>query len=527
MNTVVTSPSLFAQVSHNASTFWRWWTGELSAMVPGRLRMWFAGDSSVVDVAVDAAETGSSLVLVKPESTGLRELKRVVIDSREPARMRGQVDDLLRGYGRDVRLVLAPATVLRKRWSLPLATEENLTDVVGFDMDRQTPFTAAQVYFGARIVNRDVVREKIDVEVAVIPRAAIDGWINDLRASGVSVHSMVSADDLAKSATPIDLLPANVKSEKRWSMMQRLNVGLLAAAFLVALAAVVLPIWQKREVVKEMLPLAVKASSEYATTQRVSEEYTKLANEYNFMLAKKHGSYPVVHMLEELSKAFPDTTWLRSFELKSQAKVRTLELAGEAASVSKVIETLEKTPMFQNTQQRTQTMRGAGNLEQFQLVSELKARPLPEALTTEQAAKAAVPPSMDSAATPNPAAPNLVTPAAAPLKAPNAVPTAAVTAPAAAPAAATTMTAPNPASAAKSGVPMSHTPVMPHLLPPQAYTPQTAPATPPQGMPTPPATVPMPPPNLPAPGAVPLPPGGNAPAAAPAPSMPLAKAKSV
>jgi general secretion pathway protein L len=492
-------------------------------MVPGRLRMWFAGDSSVVDVAVDAADSGASLVLVKPESTGLRELKRVVIDSREPARMRGQVDDLLRGYGRDVRLVLAPATVLRKRWSLPLATEENLTDVVGFDMDRQTPFTAAQVYFGARIVNRDVVREKIDVEVAVIPRTAIDGWINDLRASGVSVHSMVSADDLAKPAAPIDLLPANVKSEKRWSMMQRLNVGLLAAAFLVALAAVVLPIWQKREVVKEMLPLAVKASGEYATTQRVSEEYTKLAGEYNFMLAKKHGSYPVVHMLEELSKAFPDTTWLRSFELKSQAKVKTLELAGEAPSVSKVIETLEKTPMFQNTQQRTQTMRGAGNLEQFQLVSELKARPLPEALTTEQAAKAPVPPSMDLTATPNPAAPNLVTPSVAPMKAPNAVsptvPTAAVTAPAPAPTAAA---APNPASARKGGTLTPLTQPVPQA-PAQLSTPLLPlPSAPSVVAPAPALSVPATPQSAPGPPPYPLP-GTNS--NAPAPAMPAGKAK--
>jgi general secretion pathway protein L len=493
MNTVVTSPSFFAQVGHNASTFWRWWTSELSAMVPGRLRMWFAGDSSVVDVAVDAAESGSSLVLVKPESTGLRELKRVVIDSREPARMRGQVDDLLRGYGRDVRLVLAPATVLRKRWSLPLATEENLTDVVGFDMDRQTPFTAAQVYFGARIANRDVVREKIDVEVAVIPRAAIDGWINDLRASGVSVHSMVSADDLGKTSPPIDLLPSTAKPLQRWSAMQRLNVGLLIVVLLLALAAVVLPIWQKREAVRDLMPIAAKANGEFAVTQRVTAEYTKLASEYNFMLAKKHGTFPVIQILEDLSKAFPDTTWLQTFELKTQPKVRTVELTGEAASVSKVIETLEQTPMFQKTEQRTQTMRGTGSAERFHLASELKPRALPEALTTEAAAAAlaAAAASNNSVQQPTPpgfasTSPNASTP----------TPTASVTVPnglvlpappASTPASGTTVpksaspphspavtqppaaqAAPTPAAAPISGVPPA--PAAPVATPPKAKT---------------------------------------------------------
>lgn len=405
-------------------------------MVPDRLRMWFAGDSSVVDVAIDVGEQGASLVLVKPEGGGtrdaaLRELKRVAIDSREPARLRARIDELLKGYGRDVRLVLSPATVLRKRWSLPLATEEHLTDVVGFDMDRQTPFAAAQVYYGARVANRDPVREKIDVEVAVIPRSAIDGWLNDLRAAGLSVHGMVSADDVTAAHASINMLPLTAKPEKRWSAMQRLNVGLLMAASLLALAAVVLPIWQKREIVKELMPLATKAGSEYAVTQRVTAEYGKLANEYNFMLAKKHGTYPVVQIVEDLSKAFPDSTWLQTFELKTQPKVKSVELTGEAASVSKVIETLEQTPMFQNTQQRTQTMRGTGSAERFHLASDLKPRPLPEALTTESAAaaltKAAgpnvlgpIPPS--DGGSPVPASSSASTPATASVTVPGAPP---------------------------------------------------------------------------------------------------------
>jgi general secretion pathway protein L len=393
MTASATTPSFLGQIGHRTSTLWHWWVGELSSAVPSRLRTWFSANTAVVDVAIDVDHSSEanipSLVLIKPDSAELRELKRVAVDLHEPTRLRAQVDELLKGYGRDARLIISPAMVLRKRWSLPLATEENLQAVIGFDMDRQTPFVASQVYYGARVTHRDPVREKIDVEVAAVPRTAIDGWLNDLRAAGLSIQSMVAADDLGKIYAPIELMPANAKPERRWSMVQRLNLVLFLGALALALAAVVLPIWQKRQSVIELMPVAAKANSEFAVTQKISSEYSKLAGEYNFILGKKHGTFPITQIFEDLTKAFPDNTWLKSFELKTQPKVKSVEITGDAPSVVKIIETLEQTSMFQNMTQKTQTTRGAGNLEQFNLLAELKARPLPEALTLEAETAAA------------------------------------------------------------------------------------------------------------------------------------------
>jgi general secretion pathway protein L len=293
MTASATTPSFLGQIGHRTSTLWHWWVGELSSAVPSRLRTWFSANTAVVDVAIDVDHSSEanipSLVLIKPDSAELRELKRVAVDLHEPTRLRAQVDELLKGYGRDARLIISPAMVLRKRWSLPLATEENLQAVIGFDMDRQTPFVASQVYYGARVTHRDPVREKIDVEVAAVPRTAIDGWLNDLRAAGLSIQSMVAADDLGKIYAPIELMPANAKPERRWSMVQRLNLVLFLGALALALAAVVLPIWQKRQSVIELMPVAAKANSEFAVTQKISSEYSKLAGEYNFILGFNQG----------------------------------------------------------------------------------------------------------------------------------------------------------------------------------------------------------------------------------------------
>ncbi len=484
MTASATSSSFFGQLGQRISSAWGWWTGELSAAMPSKLRTWFSANIAVVDIAVDAGAGAPALVLIKPESAELKELKRVIVDSRELGRLRTQVDELLRGHGRDARLVLAPSTVLRKRWSLPLATEENLQAVIGFDMDRQTPFSADQVYYGARVINRDVVREKIEVEVAVVPRNTIDAWLADLRAAGVSVQSMVAADDLGKVYAPIELMPAHAKPERRWSWIQRLNLALLLCALALALAAVVLPIWQKRQSVIDIMPLAAKANAEYAVTQRISGEYTKLASEYNFILGKKHGTFPVTQIVEDLTKAFPDNTWLKTLEIKTQPKLRSVEITGDAPSVSKIIETLDQTAMFQNTQQKTQTQRGVGNLEQFNVTAELKARPLPEALTLDAAGNA----NAATAATTNAA----TTPAANPTAgapAAGVASTATVTAPSTLPPGAPSKAANNPAT----GAPKVTT--APNAVPGSAPAP-LLPGQPPQqkaaavpGMPMPPGGV--------------------------------------
>ncbi len=376
------SVPMLVSVNRRISAFWSWWTGDLSALVPKRLAMAFAGDASLADIAIDQ----NALVHVKASGATLQELKRVPIDPANPLSSRVAVEELVKRCGREVRIVVPSGDVLRKKISLPIATEENLLDVVGFEMDRHTPFTRDQVYYGTRIVTRDPVRERINVILAAIPRVALEPALSQLRAAGVSVHSIVVSDEVTGAAAPIELLPKSAEPTRRWSAMQRLNVALIAGGVLLALAAVVLPIWQKREQVKELIPLSAKAGADFKVTQRVSDEYTRLANEYNFIVGKKHAHYPAVMLLDEITKISPDTTWIQSFELKTLPKTRELQLTGEATSVSKVIESLEQTAFLHGTVQRQQSRQGSRpNIEFFTLASEVKPRPLPEKILPDAA----------------------------------------------------------------------------------------------------------------------------------------------
>src|SRR3546814_19674360 len=86
----------------------------------------------------------------------------------------------LRGVDREdlrLALLLPSATVLRRPLALPLAARDNLLQVVAFEMDRQTPFTAAQVYYTVRELATPAPPGRFNVELVAVPRGTPDPQI--------------------------------------------------------------------------------------------------------------------------------------------------------------------------------------------------------------------------------------------------------------------------------------------------------------------------------------------------------------
>ena len=368
--------------------FWRWWTAELRAMLPTSMARWIDGDAVAINVMVD--ERGLTILNTRTGSGKPQVAERVPIDALTS-------NPLLRGLisaGLDrVRLVLTPDQAMVKSITLPIATEENLREVVGFELDRHTPFTPDQAYYDAQIVRRDTQQEKIVVTLVVASRGEVASLLDTLTRAGLTCASVGIDDTAAENAAAVDLQPLDDKPPRRLSRIHQINIGLLVLAALLALVAIILPIWQKREIVKELIPQAEKSGAEFLISERVYSEYTKLAAEYNFMASRKHAAYPVVTVLEELARTFPDTTWVQKLDIKPNGKVREVILLGEAQSTSKVIENLEQSPLslFQNSKQQSATTRLQSNTERFHVSAEIKPRPIPAMEVVEDAVSITAP----------------------------------------------------------------------------------------------------------------------------------------
>jgi len=380
-------------------SFWRWWTGELRKVAYERFAA-LRGMGEVPTVSLEA----SALAVLRPLPPDGAEA-RIDLAGLEPARAQAALRTLLERVGESrgrVQLALSPQEALVRRVTMPAATEENLAQVLAFEMDRLTPFRAEDVYFDYRIVGRDAAAGQLALQLAVARRERVDGFVARLRALGASVQGVVVREGLGGPAGALDLLPSEQRGERE-SVNERLVQRSLVAAVVILFAlALLIPLWRKRETVIALLPLVAKAQQEAQATDRIGRDVERQVEDYNFLLAKKLSAYPVLAYLEEVSRLLPDNTWLQQMQYKLNGKTHELQMTGETASSSKLIEVLTSSKLLRNPTPRGTTTRGSTpNSERFTIGVEAMARPLPETV-----------PILSSA--PPPAAPRAATPAAPP-----------------------------------------------------------------------------------------------------------------
>src|SRR5688572_5073293 len=171
--------------------FLTWWGRQLAPLVPPRVRAWFVehrdellvrvdDDALVVRRASEPTEAERRIARTEPEDVQRAAFQRELAVSEERP---------------DVVFCIAPRHVLRRTLHLPLAAEENLRQVLGFEMDRQSPFRADQVYFDQRVLARDVATKQLTVELALVPRTHADTARAPLAALGLPLDALDACEN--------------------------------------------------------------------------------------------------------------------------------------------------------------------------------------------------------------------------------------------------------------------------------------------------------------------------------------------
>jgi general secretion pathway protein L len=395
--------------------FWRWWSAELAPLVPSgarnavarrRLRPVIAFDGNVATLWRPAMRDGAiameiaSTVALDGDAQAVAAAGTRALD----AVMRGApggAPGTLR-----VRLAIPSRTALRRALTLPAAVEENLRQAVGYDLDRLTPFKADELYYDAVVVSRDPSKQTIGVDFAAVRRPIVDAAIAHATAWGGEVRSVSPDDPAAASVSRMNLVPDERRTLpapwRRWQFW--VPIGALA---LIALVAVVLPLWQKRELAISIINRAEAVRQQAAVSERLRADLERAAGDYNFALERKHQWPPMVRVLDTVTRALPDDTWLTQLEVrtlpKGKERDRELVMRGESGNAGRLIPVLEESGLVTQVAPRSPTTKiQPGPGEVFDLGAQLKALPKP-ALVPLVEAPAPVP--APAAATPAPTTP--------------------------------------------------------------------------------------------------------------------------
>ncbi len=171
-------------------------------------------DNRVVMVALNKGLRGDpSLVnyrLVSLEEVKPEDREEIVLSNVE-----GFIDQT-KSDRDNLFLGIPGSKVIFKKLSLPSPTEENLKEVLGFEMDRYTPFALEDVYFDFNIIKRDDVRDIIHVLLMAIKKDVVDYYLKLFQRINIKVRSIEIVSTAVYNATSKERQPAQSRAAQNW-----------------------------------------------------------------------------------------------------------------------------------------------------------------------------------------------------------------------------------------------------------------------------------------------------------------------
>jgi len=324
-----------AYAGSGLARFFEWWFAELGRLVPRRFRDELVDRPEEIEVRLEPGivslwrEGGEEPMLVLPED-------------QEPAARQADIARCLARFKVPPSLSfrLPSGRVLRRRLSLPLAAQENLRQVLGFELDRQTPFRADQVYYDSRVASVDPVARQISVELVLAMRSELDTELARVTQTGLALDRVDAAGEDA-SSLGVNLLPPERRAQRRdWNL--RINLALGAAALILALLAMHQSVVNREQALEQLRGQVEKAKREARAVSELRNQLAEAVEGANFLAERRRQQPVVIELLHDVNERLPDDTYLSRFALNNG----DVQLQGLSTEASKLVPILQHSDLL-------------------------------------------------------------------------------------------------------------------------------------------------------------------------------------
>jgi general secretion pathway protein L len=306
-----------------------WWLSQMRACVPARLR---AGRDRVDALLITVAPSRLALAVRR------RGRERALGEApMEHVALAGLLA-MLRRRPRRVVLRLPATALLERPVELPLAAERDLHRVLAYDMDRLTPFPAAEIVWQAAILQRDAARRRLRLNLALVPRQTLAPVLQVLSRAGLAADRLeITGMGGARRHFPLSDIAAD-------RIGGRLLTALSAATGGLALATVLTPF------IVQSLALRSTDHAIATLARRVAQVEALRRHQATWMagadaLAAERGRIgDVLQVLAATTDVVPDNAWLTELSLH-QGRLR---ISGQSPAAARLIPALAEDRDFRN-----------------------------------------------------------------------------------------------------------------------------------------------------------------------------------
>jgi len=249
--------------------------------------------------------------------------------------------------GKNTRIVLLvpKVDILKKKMVLPKTAGTNLHQILGFEIDRKTPFSFDQVFYDHIVEKMDVEQNLLHVQLYVTAKKSIEPLIKRLNSWGIKPDSIDITGSTASNGVilaPADEYQPN-KNENHTTLI------LSGTAFCLFIALLYVPlIFHEREINKLEKQVTERRDIVFQLKE-LTEKKNNTLNKALFLNDKRKDQIPVIAILNELSRNIPDDTWLTRFSMTNGE----IQLQGESSSASSMIHIIESSNYFSDSSFRS------------------------------------------------------------------------------------------------------------------------------------------------------------------------------
>ena len=317
--------------------FFTWWTAELREAMPKswQRRLLHAlrrvtltvGDESL-EVGVDEYRRLAPLETFAPAQDAVLQKQQI-----EDLLVKNELQEAPRF------LLLDVDSILRREMKLPLATESNLAQVLAFEMDRQTPFRASDVYYDWRILERGGESGQLHLELFVAPRAGVDRLLKELAGRGFTLAGVDIRE--GELTLGLNLLPADQRV-RTVNSRARLNLALGGACALLLALVMAQSLYLRSHQISELEEAIAAVQGEARQVMQVKERIQDSSEAAGF-LAKRRAETPLaIQILADITRILPNDTYLDRLVISRT----NVQMQGKSQNAQQLIELVNGSPLL-------------------------------------------------------------------------------------------------------------------------------------------------------------------------------------
>ena len=228
------------------------------------------------------------------------------------------------------RVVRLPhAMVLVQTLNLPLAATRELSRVIGFELDKYTPFPREQMHYVACIQSR--AKTNARVLLVAIVRERLQSVLDSCRERGLHLHA-VDCRNADGQPLGIDLLPRDQKQPvtRKDTLPRHLTVTCLGLLF----ACMLMWLHTRSAMVETMQTTVDQQREQVRGIQQLRRELINTQGAARYLSQQKAAQPSVSSVLLDLTGCLGADTWVEQLDINDSGSV---SVTGQSAKASALI----------------------------------------------------------------------------------------------------------------------------------------------------------------------------------------------